>query len=140
LIAAKEKAGHGQFGAWLSAEFEMGFTTARQFMRVAERFGAESAKFADLKPSVLYLLASPTVPEDDAQALAAKLAAKEIENTVAATKAAIQKAREDALEEARKAIEAAEERATKAGAGLHCGRPHADGRSEASRSAAGAHL
>ncbi len=76
LIAAKERIGHGSFGAWLDAEFS-----------IAERFGSESAKIADmnvasrfggdefrtvrnLSPKVLYLLAAPSTPEPVVQQVA----------------------------------------------------------------------
>ena len=53
LIEVKERLDHGQFLAWLEAEFHWSERTARNLMAVAERF--KSAKFADLEiaPSAL---------------------------------------------------------------------------------------
>ncbi|MBF0437211.1 MAG: DUF3102 domain-containing protein [Magnetococcales bacterium] len=64
LIEVKNRLNHGQFGFWLENEFEMAERTARNFMTVAERFGSKSATVADFTPKVLYLLASPSTPED----------------------------------------------------------------------------
>ena len=63
LIEVKELLGHGNFLAWLEAEFDWAERTARNFMRVAETF--KSANFADVAvaPSALYLLAAPSTPE-----------------------------------------------------------------------------
>src|ERR1051326_261900 len=65
LLAAKQVLPHGQFGLWLDAEFGWAERTARNFMVVAERFGAKSAIIADLPidPTAAYLLAAPSVPE-----------------------------------------------------------------------------
>jgi phage N-6-adenine-methyltransferase len=63
LIEVKARLGHGNFGAWLSAEFDWHYTTAVNFMRVAETF--KNRNFLDLHvaPSALYLLAAPSTPE-----------------------------------------------------------------------------
>lgn len=63
LIAAKEKAGHGRFGVWLKAEFEMSQDTAARFMNVAGRFDEQIPQFAEYNPSILYLLAAPSTPD-----------------------------------------------------------------------------
>jgi vacuolar-type H+-ATPase subunit I/STV1 len=63
LLEVKQVLGHGRFLEWIEFEFEMKERTAQNFMRVAETFGGKSAKFADLKPSVLYALAAPSTPE-----------------------------------------------------------------------------
>ncbi len=63
LWRIKECLPHGQFGLWLKTEFGWANNTARNFMRVADRF--KTANFADLQiaPSALYLLAAPSIPE-----------------------------------------------------------------------------
>ncbi len=63
LIEVKEHLEHGQFGAWLKAEFDWSERTARQFMTVADQF--KTANFADLNigASALYLLAAPSTPD-----------------------------------------------------------------------------
>lgn len=60
----KEKLGHGQFGAWLLAEFEMSDETARKFMLAAKRIGPKFQLSWDLAPSVLYALAAPSTSEE----------------------------------------------------------------------------
>lgn len=69
LADVKARLDHGQFGAWLEQEFQWKERMARNFMAVHERF--KTANFADLAiaPSALYLLASPSVPEETAQAV-----------------------------------------------------------------------
>lgn len=64
LQEVKERLPHGQFGAWLAAEFDMSERMAQNFMRVADCF--KSANFADLSiaPSALYLLAAPSTPDE----------------------------------------------------------------------------
>lgn len=66
LLGVKDALEHGQFLAWLRAEFSWRERTARNFMSVAEHFG-KSAKFADLtiQPSAAYLLAAPSTPEGE---------------------------------------------------------------------------
>lgn len=62
LTEAKTILGHGNFLPWIEAEFQMSERSAQNFMSVWENF--KSAKFADFSPSALYLLASPSVPEE----------------------------------------------------------------------------
>src|SRR6266436_8111690 len=64
LIDVKGDLDHGQFQSWVKAEFDMSERSAQQFMQVTTKFGglAKSAKFADLTPTILYLIASPSTP------------------------------------------------------------------------------
>jgi hypothetical protein len=62
LIAVKDSLPHGQFGAWIEAEFGMGAHTARRFMGVAEEFGDKTRIVRDLTPTALYELAAPKTP------------------------------------------------------------------------------
>lgn len=66
LIAVKEILPHGQFLPWLDAKFGMTDRTARNFMRVAERYAGKSETISDLQPTALYALASaePEVREE----------------------------------------------------------------------------
>jgi hypothetical protein len=64
LLAVKDALPHGQFGEWLKLEFEMTEMTAQRFMQVADRFGGKTNKLLDFKPSVLYLLAAPSTPDE----------------------------------------------------------------------------
>lgn len=69
LIEVKARLGHGHFGAWLKAEFEWSWDTAKRFMRTAEVF--KNQQIADFAPSALYLLAAPSTPDEArAEALA----------------------------------------------------------------------
>lgn len=64
LAAVKQKLEHGQFSAWLAAEFKMTAQTARNYMRVAETFGGENENAVfGLPTTALYLLASEKTPE-----------------------------------------------------------------------------
>jgi hypothetical protein len=64
LSVAKSMLPHGQFGAWLEAEFGWTDRMARHFMDVAEHFGAKTEIISDLTilPSAAYLLAAPSTP------------------------------------------------------------------------------
>ena|SRR5579884_1493981 len=66
LIAVKQVLPRGSFGPWLRTEFGWAERTARNFMIVAQRFGAKSAIIADLPidPTAAYLLAAVSVPEE----------------------------------------------------------------------------
>lgn len=64
LIKCKELLPYGDWGTWLDSEFTMHENTALNFMRVAERFGDRSTYFAELSPSVLYMMASPSTPDE----------------------------------------------------------------------------
>ncbi len=56
---------HGQFEAWVKAEFEWSRRTAYNFINVYETFG-ERANLAqiDIATSALYLLAAPSTPDE----------------------------------------------------------------------------
>lgn len=65
LADVREQLKHGQFDAWLKAEFDWSRRTAYNFINVYETFG-ERANLAqvDIATSALYLLAAPSTPED----------------------------------------------------------------------------
>jgi hypothetical protein len=77
LLVVKEALPHGQFGAWLKAEFGWSERMAQNFMSVAERF--KSANFAELpiQASAAYLLAAPAVPDEARQVAIEKAEAGE---------------------------------------------------------------
>ena len=52
----------GQFGEWISVEFDWSHDTAGRFMNVAERLG-DNPHYAEFKPTVLYALAKPSTPD-----------------------------------------------------------------------------
>ncbi len=87
LIEVKEhlqyqRSGNG-FGAWLKAEFDWSADTAGRFINVAQRFG-KVPQFAELSASVLYLLASPSTPDEArAEALERAEAGERISHTEA---------------------------------------------------------
>jgi hypothetical protein len=63
LLEVKNFLEHGQFGAWLTAEFEWTDRTARKMMSVAMHFKSEPGSDLRIAPAALYLLASPSTPE-----------------------------------------------------------------------------
>ncbi len=63
LAEQKERLGHGHFLDWIAAEFNMSERSARNFMSVFRQFG-ETAKTADLRPSVLYALSAASTPPE----------------------------------------------------------------------------
>jgi hypothetical protein len=64
LIEVKGRLGHGRFGAWLAAEFAWSQDMASRFMAVSTKFGAQIPQIAEFAPSALYLLASPSIPDE----------------------------------------------------------------------------
>jgi hypothetical protein len=65
LVDVRSRLKHGQFEAWLKAEFGWSHRTAYNFINVYEAFG-NPAKFAgiDIAASALYLLATPSTPQN----------------------------------------------------------------------------
>lgn len=63
LIEAKDLLPHGEFVEWAVKETGLSASTARRFMRVAERFGGKTAIMTVLPPTVLYLLAAPSTTD-----------------------------------------------------------------------------
>jgi hypothetical protein len=64
LAEAKTLLGHGHFGAWLQAEFGLSIRTAQNLMNVASKYENFSHLAEECGPSVLMLLASPSVPNE----------------------------------------------------------------------------
>jgi hypothetical protein len=96
LQAVKQRLGHGHFLAWLHAEFGMTYQTARNCMRVAERFGDKVKIILTLPSTVLYLLAQPSTSE----AIIEQVESGELAPTVEAIKAARQAEQEAKAEAA----------------------------------------
>ena len=73
LLEVKDKLQHGQFGDWLKAEFDWTPRTTQNFINVAVRFGDQQKRniFA-FAPSALYLLSSPSLPEEAVQEATAR--------------------------------------------------------------------
>ncbi|MDJ0618191.1 MAG: DUF3102 domain-containing protein [Calothrix sp. MO_192.B10] len=63
LIEVKEQLGHGNFRAWLKAEFDWSIRTASRFMQVATQFKCANLAHLNVAVSALYLLAQPSTPE-----------------------------------------------------------------------------
>lgn len=106
LLAVKTMMPHGQFGAWLEAEFRMSHRTAERYMNAAQFLKDKSDSVSHLSPTSLYALSSSSanitiVNEIVAEIDAGKsVSTAEIKKRLAgATKAQI----------AAKAIEAAEQ-------------------------------
>jgi polyhydroxyalkanoate synthesis regulator phasin len=84
LHEVKERLPHGQFLAWLQAEFAMSERQARNFMHVAARFGTKPEVLADLSLTVIYALAAPST----SQAVLEQVESKQISPTLEAIRAA----------------------------------------------------
>jgi hypothetical protein len=67
LIEVKECLEHGQFGAWLDAEFRWSERTAQNYMAVAGAFKSETVADLAISTRALYALAAPSVPEEARQ-------------------------------------------------------------------------
>lgn len=66
LILAKEQVPHGEWANWLESNFSLSQETARNFMRVAERFGSNSKLIWNFKPTqMIKMLALPAGEEED---------------------------------------------------------------------------
>jgi len=63
LTEVKEQLGHGNFRAWLKAEFDWSVRTAARFMQVATQFKCANLAHLNIAVSALYLLAKPSTPE-----------------------------------------------------------------------------
>lgn len=57
LNKVKAKLGHGRFGDWIAAEFDMSDRTARRYMSAATAFGSKLDTVSDLPLSAIYKLA-----------------------------------------------------------------------------------
>ena len=77
LREIKARLPHGEFRAWLDAEFDMSESSAQRFMQVADAFGGKSVTVTDLNPSALYALAAPAA-EPIREAAVARIAAGEV--------------------------------------------------------------
>ncbi|TBR56944.1 hypothetical protein B4U84_26265 [Westiellopsis prolifica IICB1] len=63
LTEVKQQLGHGNFRAWLKAEFDWSVRTAARFMQVAIQFKCANLAHLNIAVSALYLLAQPSTPE-----------------------------------------------------------------------------
>ncbi|MEW6732433.1 MAG: DUF3102 domain-containing protein, partial [Acidobacteriota bacterium] len=67
LIEVKGWLGHGEFRGWLKLEFGWSHDTASRYINIAQEYGEDPLKvsqIATLSPSILYLLVSPSTPEE----------------------------------------------------------------------------
>lgn len=64
LSQVKALLGHGHFGAWLDHEFGWSERSARNYISVYEVFKSENIADLGIATSALYLLASPSTPEE----------------------------------------------------------------------------
>lgn len=92
LADVKARLGHGQFGAWLEREFHWDQRMARNFMSAYAKFKSEIISDLDIGPTVVYLLASPSVPDEAVETVLERARAGE-HITVADVKQAISDAR-----------------------------------------------
>ena len=92
LIEVKDRLGHGQFGAWLEREFQWDARMAQNFMRVYSRFKSEIISDLNIGPTILYMLAAPSVSYEVAEDVLNRARAGE-NVTVADVREAINNAR-----------------------------------------------
>ncbi len=62
LCQIKKQLQHGQFRAWLEAEFDWSISAANKFMQVSKQFQLDDLETIDIAPSALYILAAPSTP------------------------------------------------------------------------------
>lgn len=94
LIEVKGMLEHGQFTAWVEGEFGLAERTAQNWMNMARTYSdpEKAKKFSVFNPSVMYLLAAPSTP-DEARAEVEQAAAAGHKVTVEFAKEAIRKAK-----------------------------------------------
>ena len=63
LIEVKAQLGHGNFRAWLKAEFDWSIRTVSRFMQVATKFKCANLAHLNIAVSALYLLAESSTSE-----------------------------------------------------------------------------
>lgn len=99
LLSVKDTLPHGAFGDWLRAEFGWTDRTARNFMAVAQHFGAKTEIISDLgiTPTAAYMLAAPSAP-DEARELALERAEAGEQVTPTVAKEILAKARKKVAE------------------------------------------
>jgi hypothetical protein len=64
LLTAKRQLKHGQFLAWLAAEFRMSADTAERYMNVATHLAGKIRTLRNLDLTTLYLLSAKSTPEE----------------------------------------------------------------------------
>lgn len=80
LLKAKDIVGHGDFGEWCERELSYTARTAQKLMRAAEVCGPyfENESGSHLpKPTIIYLLSAPSVPQEIRDAYASRVIAGE---------------------------------------------------------------
>lgn len=92
LAAVRDMLPHGAWGPWLAAEFGWSESTARRYIAVFERFGANRSRVTGFSAQALYLLASPATPDAAVEEIAERQAAGEALST-ATVKEVVQRAR-----------------------------------------------
>jgi hypothetical protein len=63
LMRVKDVIPHGEFGKWLATEFGWSERTAQNYMRVADEFGENPQRVADLPLRCVYLISATSTPE-----------------------------------------------------------------------------
>ena len=77
LMEVKDLLPHGQFSAWVETEFHYSMTSAQEFMKIARRFGGKNTIIVFLPPTVIRLLAAPSVSDEAVEAVVATAQAAE---------------------------------------------------------------
>jgi hypothetical protein len=92
LLGIKVKLGHGYFGKWLNAEFDMSERTAQNLMSLAEYANDKPATVANLSTTAVYKLAAPSTPTSVQEEIEQRVikgehpSTREIEEQIAAAK------------------------------------------------------
>jgi hypothetical protein len=73
LRSIKDQLDHGEFGAWIAAEFVFCIRTAQRFMQAAEWAEDKSEIVSYLEPVSIYLLAAPSTPPEAEKEVLEKL-------------------------------------------------------------------
>ena len=100
LLSVKARLEHGQFVAWIEAEFDWDKRTAQRYMSAAETFGEKNDTVSLLPPSTIYALAAKTTPEPVREAVIKRAEAGEKIDTVQVRRE-IREAKETEREERR---------------------------------------
>src|SRR4051812_15928346 len=77
LTAIKERLEHGQFTAWVEAEFDLDLRTAENYMNAFLRFGDKSETVSLLPQRTIYKLAAKSTPASVREEVVSRLEAGE---------------------------------------------------------------
>jgi hypothetical protein len=107
LLGIRDQLDHGQFGAWLKAEFNWTARTAQNYMRAAEIFGTKCETISHLPATLIYRLAAPSTPKQIQDKVVADLeAGKSIDHRALKKEITVSRQKADSSDELRRAEKA----------------------------------